>query len=295
MTVLFHREQRLTQMMLGQVFQKFARESPLTVMSRVMLATIFPVNQFDQILPKAVDTLQFRESLFSTIVDLMGLVGQIHSKTHVIYHTPHNDLKMVLNAFCQNPKRIKPNVPAGWVKQTADHLDPVVHKMGRILPDSLCGYSVRTVAHIDLSGNRFNESRQGKCRTKPCQSSVVLDPNLMLAKDVFLHAKIKDNAQEDLIYDALLDSVRPQDIWIAPPTFNISSFVKGIERRQAFFVLRQNKAKLPWMPAGRRKLQGQVDLGDVFEQKVQLINGQGNKLLRAALRSSWRIARPMVK
>ena len=39
-------------MMQRQLFQKFANESPLTVMVRVMLEAIFPANQFDQILPK---------------------------------------------------------------------------------------------------------------------------------------------------------------------------------------------------------------------------------------------------
>jgi hypothetical protein len=266
-------------MMQGQIFQKFAKESPLTVMVRAILETIFPVNQFDQIFPKTADKLQFRESLFSAIVDLMDLVGQIHPKMHVISQTPHNDLKTILNAFYQKPKRIKPNVPAGWVKQTADHLDPVVHKLGRILPYSLAGYLVRSVVGIDLSRSRSKEFHPLKCKTMPYQSSVVLDPNQLLAVDVLLHGKNNDSAQEDHIFTTPLDSVQPQEIWLAPPTFNFSSFVTGIEQRQAFFVIRQNKTKLFCMPAGRRKLQGQAEQGAVFQQMVHLIDGQGNKLL----------------
>jgi len=151
--------------------------------------------------------------------------------------------------------------------------------MGRILPYSLCGYSVRSVTGIDLSSSRFNESRRAKCKTKPYQSSVVLDPNLLLAMDVLLHGKNNENAHEDLIFTTLFDRVQPQDVWMAPPTFNFLSFATGIEQRQAFFIIRQNKTRLPWIPAGRRKMKGQVEQGEVFEQKVHLINSHGNRLL----------------
>ena len=170
---------------------------------------------------------------------------------------------------------------AEWVRQTAGHLNPIVHKMGRIPPYSLSGYSVRSVAAIDLSGanKNFKESRCTKCKTLPCKSSVVLDPNLMLAVDVLFHGNNKEDAHEDHIFAPLLDKAQPHDIWTAPPIFNFLDFVTGIEQRQAFFVIRQNKSKLPWMPAGRRMMRGQVDLGEVFEQKVQLVNGHGNRLL----------------
>jgi len=268
--------------MQGQIFQKFANQSPLTVMVRVMLENIFPTSQFDQIFPKEeAEKLQFRESLFSSIVDLMSLVGQDQPATHTICQTTRNDLKTTLNSFYRKVKRIETNVLAEWVRQTAGHLGPVVHKMGRILPYSLSGYSVRSVAGLDLSeaNKYFKETPYTKYKTLPCQSSVVLDPNLMLAVDVLFYGNNKDNAHEDHFFAPLLDRVQPQDIWIAPPIFNFLSFVTDIEQCQAFFVVRQNNSKLPWLPAGHRKMKGQVALGPVYEQKVHLVNGHGNRLL----------------
>jgi hypothetical protein len=267
-------------MMQRQIFQKFANQSPLTVMVRVMLEAIFPANQFDQLFPKEEEEkLQFRESLFSSIVDLMSLIGQDQPATHTICQTTHNDLKTALNSFYRKVKRIEPNVFAEWVRQTAGRLDPVIHKMGRVLPQSLSGYLVRSVAGVDLSGahNRPKESSHAKCKTLPYQSSIVLDPNLMLAVDVLLHGK--DNARKDYIITPLLDMVQPQDVWMAPPIFNFLSFLTGIEQRLAFFIIRQNKSELLYTPAGRRKMKGRTELGSIFEQKVHLVNGHGNGLL----------------
>jgi hypothetical protein len=263
-------------MLQRQVLQQFASESPLTVMSRVMLETIFPANRFEQLFKKKeAKRLQFRESLFQTVVGLMGLAGQIHSKTHAAHQATHNDLRSFLDSFYGEFAKANVGMPAEWVRRTADQLDPVVHRMGRIQLHSLCGYSVKTVAPFDFSGGHLDESVRTNRKTTPCHSLVVLDPNSMLAVDVVPH---KEKLPQDSMRAELLDRVHSQDIWLFPPTNDFSSFAANIEQRQAFFLLHQSKAKLSWMPAGRRRMRDKLEFGNIFEQKVHLVNGPGERL-----------------
>jgi hypothetical protein len=264
-------------MVLGQVFQKFARESPLTVMSRVMLEVIFPEAYFDTTFPRAVDKLQFRESLFSAIVDLMGLVGQVHSKMPVLRQVPRNGLKQILDTYYK-PKKLKPNVVARWVRHTADHLDTVVHKMGGGLPYLPFNGKVKSVVDIDLSGPSLKAARPIGRKNKLYQHSVVVDPDLLLAVDVLQHGKRHTRSQEQHVSTALLDTVQPQDVWLVPPSFCLVDFLTGIEQRQAFFVVRQHKSNPPWTPAGRRKMHGEIEHGKVFQQMVHLVNSHGYRL-----------------
>ena len=262
----------------SKVFLKFATESPLTVMVRVMLENIFPADQFDQLFPDEAEKLFLKESLFSAIVDLLSSVGQIQSKIHSTFQNPHNELKTALNSFYRKILRIKPSDSTEWVRKTAERLDPVIRKMGRVLPYSLSGYSVRSVTGIDFSAaNKHPKtSRYSKCKNLPSQNTVLLDPNLMLVVDMVLHGK--DVAQGDDLLRALLKMVQLQEVWVTNHIFDNMSFEFGIEKQLAFFLMRQNQSNLLWMPAGRRRLQGQIDLGTVFEQKIHIINSDGNRL-----------------
>lgn len=148
-------------MVQGRVFQKFADESPLTVMVRVLLESIFPADHFCRFFSKEPERMQFKESLFSTVVDLMGLVAQIQSDVQTTCQIPHGDLFVTLDSSYGKRKIIKPNVPAEWVRRSAGRFIPLVRKMGRILPYSLSGYLVRSGRHIlHRSGKTLKNNSQ---------------------------------------------------------------------------------------------------------------------------------------
>ena len=55
-------------------------------------------------------------------------------------------------------------------------------------------------------------------------------------------------------------------------TFATTSFLFGIARREAFFVVRQHAATLHWEFTGKKRACGRIETGKVFEQTARLSN-----------------------
>jgi hypothetical protein len=61
-------------MILGEVFERFVTESPLTVMLRLLLEQSLPAEEVDQLFEQQAQQQYHRNLLFSTVVNLMSLV-----------------------------------------------------------------------------------------------------------------------------------------------------------------------------------------------------------------------------
>jgi hypothetical protein len=61
-------------MILGEVFERFVAESPLSVMLRVLLEQSLPAQEVDALFEQQAQRQYQRELLFSTVVNLMSLV-----------------------------------------------------------------------------------------------------------------------------------------------------------------------------------------------------------------------------
>ena len=108
---------------------------------------------------------------------------------------------------------------------------------------------------------------------------VVLDPSLMLVTDVILCED--GHAQERSLLDQVLELVRAKDVWIDDRNFCTTSFLFGIARREAFFVVRQHAATLHWEFTGKKRACGRIETGKVFEQTVRLSNPDTGEILFA--------------
>ncbi|MEJ6487668.1 IS4/IS5 family transposase, partial [Nostoc punctiforme UO1] len=61
-------------MVLGQVFERFVEESPVSVMVRGLLETILCPEKLDELFEKSTKTQYTKELLFSTVVEMMNTV-----------------------------------------------------------------------------------------------------------------------------------------------------------------------------------------------------------------------------
>ena len=113
----------------------------------------------------------------------------------------------------------------------------------------------------------------------PGQALVVLDPSLMLVTDVILCED--GHAQERSLLDQVLELVRAKDVWIDDRNFCTTSFLFGIARREAFFVVRQHASTLHWEFTGKKRACGRIETGKVFEQTVRLSNPDTGEILFA--------------
>jgi len=65
----------------------------------------------------------------------------------------------------------------------------------------------------------------------------------------------------------VLETVEPQQLWIADRNMCTLGFLLGIAERQAAFVIRAHE-NLPWEAACDLQSAGLVESGELFEQEI---------------------------
>ena len=72
--------------MLTTVFERFVKESPISVMARALIERVFQPTMLDEWFAEVADAQYTRTLLFSTVFDLMSLVVcGIHPSVHAAY------------------------------------------------------------------------------------------------------------------------------------------------------------------------------------------------------------------
>ena len=267
-------------MILGDVFERFAASCPLPVMARATLENALNPQIIDQVFQDIADKQYTRKILFSSVVDLMGLVVcRIRPAIHAAYQARAETIDASLKAVYDKLDRTEPAVAAALVRATADRLAPVIAAMGGVRPELLPGYRVKILDGNHLAGteHRIKELRTIRAGALPGQALVVLDPASMLAIDVI---PCEDgHAQERSLLDDVLKTLRARDVLIQDRNFCTTKFLFGIARRGAFFVVRQHASTLHWEFDGKRRACGRVETGKVFEQAVRLTDPETDEVV----------------
>src|SRR3954470_22789973 len=265
-----------TAMILGDVFERFAQESPLSVMARGVLENALNPQVVDQLFDDVADQQYTKQLLFSSIVDLMGLVVcRIQPAIHAAYQAHAETIDATIQAVYGKLDRTEPALSAALVHTTAARLGPAIDAMNGARAPLLPGYRVRILDGNHLAGteHRIKELRTIGAGALPGQALVVLDPRLMLVTDVVLCED--GHAQERSLLGQVLGLVRAQDLWIEDRNFCTTNFLFGIAGRAACFVVRQHAATLHWEFAGKRRACGRIETGKVFEQTIRATNEAG--------------------
>jgi IS4 transposase len=267
-------------MILGEVFDRFAHESPLTVMAQGVLENALNPALVDQLFEDVAEVQYTRKLLFSSVVDLMSLVVcRIKPAIHAAYKARAATIGVSLKAVYDKLDRIEAPLSEALVNTTARRLEPVIDAMGGARAPLLPGYRVKILDgnHLAATEHRIQELRTTRAGALPGQALVVLDPRLMLATDVVLCED--GRAQERSLLDRVLPLVDPRDVWVDDRNFCTTAFLFGIAARGASFVTRQHAATLHWEFAGKRRRRGRIETGAVFEQTIRAHNDAGEILI----------------
>ena len=132
--------------------------------------------------------------------------------------------------------------------------------------------------HLAGTEHRLEETRRSNSQPLPGHALVVLDPQVMLMIDVF---PCEDAyAQERSLLVEVLSTVAAKDCWIADRNFCTTEFLFGINRRGAFFIIRQHASTLNGKRLiGQRKFVGKCDGGKVYEQAIEIDDPQTDETL----------------
>jgi len=263
-------------MYLEAVFDRFAQKSPVTVMARALMENALAPEAVDELFAKHAETQYERTLLFSSVVNLMGLVVcKIQPAVSSAYRAVKDSLPVSMTALYDKINGVEPEVAAALVRHTGERLGAVVEAMGGELPALLPGYRTKIIDgnHLAATERRLAVLRQCKAGPLPGHALVILDPALMLATDMI---PCEDgHAQERSLFTQVLASVCPREFWIADRNFCTVGLLHGIIKRKSFFGIRQH-ANFPIATHGTLHSRGRCATGEVFEQSVTFL-GEDNR------------------
>ena len=265
-------------MILNAVFERFAKKSPVTVMTRALLEYALSVEALDALFINHAQRQYQKELLFSSVVDLMGLVVcRIQPSVGAAYKALQEELFVSQTSVYDKIDGIEPDVTAALVGYSASRLTPVILELGGQLQPLLPGYRTRIIDgnHLAATQRRLAELRECKAGPLPGQALVILDPALMLATHMI---PCEDaHAQERSLFIQVLPLVAAGDLWIADRNFCTVGFLSGIVQAGGFFILRQH-GNFPLASSGELRSCVRCSTGQVFEQSATFVGEDGKPI-----------------
>lgn len=254
-------------MVFEEVFDRFVKRSPLTIMTRATMEHALNPSDIDKLFDQTADRQYTRKLLFSAIVNLMSLVVCNRISVHRAFKKSRDAIGVSLQAVYDKLDRLETSVSQMLVRYFAIRLTPVIEMMGGTVSEWLPGYRVKIMDgnHLAATEHRLDVLRETGAGALPGFGIVVLDPRLQMAIDVF--PEEDGHAQERSLTNAILETVEAKDVWIDDRNFCTIPLLFGIAKREAYFVTRQHRANAPWEPAGEMSQCGNTDTGSVFEQQ----------------------------
>ena len=263
-------------MVLADVFDCFAQQSPFAVMTRAALENVFSPDRLDAIFDATPSRQRSGELLFSTVADLMGsVVTNVHPSVNAAYRAKAEEIGVTVKAVYDKLKGIEPHVSRSLVRETASHMAAIIEKTGGKAADLLPGFRVKIVDgnHLRRTDRRIKALREGNVAPLPGKSLVVFDPALRLAIDVI--ACEDGHAQERRLLPQLAETIAPGDVWFADRNFCTTGFLSAFFTARSHFVIRQHGQSLSWELEGRRKKIGKIETGVVYEQSMRIVDADG--------------------
>jgi IS4 transposase len=255
---------------LDPVFERFVKDSPLSVMARATLENVLPASALDDLFERTAETGYTRELLFSTLVDLMGLVvcGSARN-VQAAFQRLAERIPVTLKSVYEKLQNVELPVSAALVRFTAARCRDLVEELGGACRPLLPGHCVKVLDgnHLAATQRRLRVTRGHSAGPLPGQSLVVLDPALMLVTDVF---PCEDAyTQERALVEQVLPTVAAGEVWVEDRNFCTVDFLEGVAGRQAYFVVRRH-ANLTVEPEGDYSPELPTETGWVSERRVRL-------------------------
>jgi len=273
-------------MLMSKIFDRFVEKTPVSVMARAAMEHAMAPEALDALFVEHADKQYTRELLFSSVVDLMGVVvSKVAPSVHAAYQEVAETLPVSITSVYNKLNNLEPCVTSALVRHTACRLAPVILAMGGQLPALLPGYRVRIIDgnHLAATERRLHVLLQSKAGPLPGHSLVVLDPVLMLATHMI---PCEDgHAQERSLFPDIFALVDANDVWIADRNFCTFALLTGIAARSAFFCIRHH-ANMTVVSSSKLRAVGRTDTGEALEQAVTITTAEGGsfKARRIVLR-----------
>ncbi len=267
-------------MIYGKILERFVERSPASVMVRGTLENVVTPDLLDRVFKETAQRQHCGELLFSSVVDLLGLVATgVRKSVNDAYQAEKEQFTVSVISVYAKLQKVETEVTRQMIVQTARQLAEVVRRLNPPQQPLLRGYRTKIIDgnHLPATEHRIGELRKTRSGPLPGQTLVVLEPDLMLATEVF---PCEDgHAQERSLLPQALETVEPKDLWIADRNFCTTGFLFGIAERRAFFVIRQHASTLTYELLGRRRKIGPSPTGMLYEQQMRMHHPDGRSMV----------------
>jgi len=264
-------------MLFGDVFELFIRSSPACVMHRAVMENILAPAELDALFRRtAVDQYE-RELLFSTVVDLTGLVVcRVSKSVHAAYVQKREEVGVSIRALYDKLDGVELGTSRALVQFTAERVGKLIHISRGARAALLKGYKTRILDGNHLAGtdHRLKVLRGTAAGALPGQTLVLLDPQRMLIEDVIPCEN--GHTQERALLDQVLPCISKGDLLIDDRNFCTLGFLFGLKRQKACFITRQH-ARMPWTAVGKERYVGRGATGRAYEGTAELCDPQTGK------------------
>ena len=262
--------------MFSEIFNRFATKSAVSVMFRGTLENAVTAELLDEVFAKTAKRQRCGELLFSLVVNLLAIVTTGSRKSvNEAYLARKEEFTVSVASVYNKLNGMETEVSRQMVRQTAMRMAEVVTQLAPRRPPMLAGYRTKILDgnHLAATEHRIEELRSIAAGPLPGHALVVLEPDRMLATDVF---PCEDgHAQERSLLLQVLTTVEARDLWIADRNFCTTGFLFGIANQDAAFVIRQHKQNLTCELLGERHKIGRCPRGMIYEQQMQITDEAG--------------------
>ncbi len=269
---------------------------PLGVMVRGTLEWMLDEPTLEKLFQEQAPQQYTRELTLSALV---GLLIQVSAGTRASVYAAYKadqaldqpTIRTTHQAVYTKLQRLNPAVSAAVVRHSAACCGQLLALLPHARAEPLAGYRMRVLDGNVLAGtdHRLTPLRQWLNACLPGKSLVVYEPGLGLVTDVVLCEDAY--TQERRLLTDILPRVRANDLFVADRNFCTTRFVFGLQRQQAFGLVRQHRGNLPCQALDKRRRGGRTETGVVYEQPVQVADPDSGMTLRLR-RIELRLAQP---
>jgi hypothetical protein len=266
-------------MVLSEFVERAVGQAPVGVMAYAAVERALDPALVDAAFAEHAREQYTRELLLSELVDLMAAVV-CRAQPSVRQAYAADPPGATLTAVYAKLAGIEPHVARQVVRQTADRLREVIDELRPGRDPWFRGYETRVLDGNVLKGSqhRLKVPRGTRASALAGLSVTVLDPDRGLAVDWFPSENGHD--QERSLLPAVLDVVRPGEVWVGDRNFCTTAFVGGVIGRHGRFLIRQHESTVRVEELGELRPAGRAATGAVFEQRVRLTNVAGRPVVR---------------
>lgn len=265
--------------LLSPILQRLAGHFPIPVMARAVLERCLNPQQLDTWFETVAGGQYTRTLLFSTLFQLMlQVVSRQRPSIHAAYQAAPVPIAVSVKSVYNKLNGLEPDTSAALVRYSAEQATALIAAIGGARPGLLAGYRVKILDGNTLAGreHRLAETRGQTAAPLPGKALMVFDPALEMIVDCVPSPDAY--TQERALLPAVLERVRPGELWIADRNFCTRGLLWALHERKAVGLVREHQ-QIRFKPLEAMRVIGHIDSERVSEQRILIDHPDGSGTL----------------